>query len=131
MLRYMRCMRYEHGKGHEQDRQKKVHWLQEADAMTAEVARLLVARGRLDVVLIVTGDHSTPTAFGDHTCEPVPIAFADVLGAIGPHHSGPQYVHSDECSSLAEVIAGSRGSLGRFPALEIMPLIRRLLCAYN
>jgi len=29
-----------------------------------------------DTLIVVTGDHSTPCSFGDHTGDPVPILFA-------------------------------------------------------
>ena len=29
-----------------------------------------------DTLVVVTGDHSTPCSFGDHTGDPVPILFA-------------------------------------------------------
>lgn len=37
--------------------------------------------------ILVTGDHSTPVMFGDHSHEPVPLAIADVAdvaAALGP-----------------------------------------------
>lgn len=47
--------------------------------------------------ILITGDHSTPVMFGDHSHEPVPIAIADVADvaeALGPEqvaaiHLGP------------------------------------------
>lgn len=32
--------------------------------------------------VLVTGDHSTPVMFGDHSHEPVPIAVADVADVV-------------------------------------------------
>lgn len=37
--------------------------------------------------ILVTGDHSTPVMFGDHSHEPVPVAIADVrdiVASLGP-----------------------------------------------
>ena len=45
------------------------------------VARLSAAeKAEADVrfTIVVTGDHSTPAVFGDHSHEPVPFAIADV-----------------------------------------------------
>lgn len=41
--------------------------------------------------ILVTGDHSTPVMFGDHSHEPVPLAIADVADvaeALGPDRVG-------------------------------------------
>lgn len=95
--------------------------------MTAEIFRQLVASDRRDVVIIVTGDHTTPTVYGDHTCEPVPILVADVFDPDIPHPRDPIFISSDKCSSFGEIAAGMSGSLGRFPALEIVPMIKRIL----
>jgi hypothetical protein len=32
--------------------------------------------------ILVTGDHSTPVMFGDHSHEPVPLAYADVADVV-------------------------------------------------
>lgn len=31
-----------------------------------------------EVILCVTGDHTTPVKYGDHSAEPVPVAFGKV-----------------------------------------------------
>lgn len=107
-------------------------WLERIDAMTAEVLRLLRKSGRRDVVLVVTGDHTTPAVYGDHTCEPVPIVFCDVfdpdLNIVEQHST---YIHSDNTKKFDEIEAGIAGSLGRFPALEIMTLVKGLLHGPN
>ena len=47
------------------------------------VARLAAAEaaGRERFAVCVTGDHSTPVVFGDHSHEPVPLALAHVRRA--------------------------------------------------
>ena len=60
-------------------------------------------------VLMIAGDHSTPTTMAAHSWHPVPFA---LLAA----NSRPDTAHNfDEHSCLA-------GSLGTFPATEVMPL---------
>jgi len=119
-------------KGHEQDRDKKKLWLEKVDDMVRQILQLLCEQRRYDVVLIVTGDHTTPTVFGDHTCEPVPIVFADVFNPAAVNNmERPRYVASDDCNSFDEISAGSAGSLGRFPGIELMRLIKGLFLTNN
>lgn len=61
-------------------------------------------------VLIITGDHSTPSRLRTHTWHPVPF----LLWA-------PATVRPDDQSTFGER-ACARGGLGSFPALETMPI---------
>lgn len=62
-------------------------------------------------VLIITGDHSTPSAMKAHSWHPVPVLF------YSKNNSRP-----DNVTSFGER-ACTQGSLGvRFPAFELMPL---------
>ncbi len=60
-------------------------------------------------VIVVTGDHSTPTLFKGHSWHPVPILL----------HS--KWCRPDKVSEFSELACVS-GGLGRFPATQIMPL---------
>ena len=70
--------------GHDRAPFKKVAWLRAVDAALARLARKLEeisgsmsnSNSNSSVVVAVTGDHSTPVEFGDHSCEPVPFAAA-------------------------------------------------------
>lgn len=61
-------------------------------------------------VLVVTGDHSTPAFLKSHSWHPVPFLL----------HS--KYCRPDDVKHFEETSC-SRGGLGRFPALDIMPLM--------
>ncbi|WIA32441.1 hypothetical protein OEZ86_003263 [Tetradesmus obliquus] len=61
--------------------------------------------------ICVTGDHSTPVVFGDHSHEPVPFAMAQLV-------LGDAVVAFDELSA-------SKGCLGRFTGAGIMPLVKQ------
>lgn len=95
--------------------------------MFADVMRLLHVKQRLDIVAVLTGDHTTPTVFGDHTCEPVPVVFADIFDPDSDEERSSIFVPSDDCNAFDEISAGMHGSLGRFPGGEFMSLIKRLL----
>lgn len=61
-------------------------------------------------VLIVTGDHSTPSQLKSHSWHPVPTLIW-----------APETVRPDAASAFGETECG-RGGLGRFPATALMPL---------
>jgi 2,3-bisphosphoglycerate-independent phosphoglycerate mutase len=61
-------------------------------------------------VLVVTGDHSTPSQLKSHSWHPVPtLVWA------------PETVRSDAATAFGEMEC-SRGGLGIFPATELMPI---------
>ena len=61
-------------------------------------------------VLVVTGDHSTPSQLKAHSWHPVPTLIW-----------APETARSDAATAFGET-ACSRGGLGIFPATELMPL---------
>ncbi|MBI2862092.1 MAG: 2,3-bisphosphoglycerate-independent phosphoglycerate mutase [Chloroflexi bacterium] len=90
--------------GEDGDFQRKARMLEEADRLLPEVV------GLNPDVLAVTGDHSTPSAMAAHSWHPVPFMLRS------------RWIAPDGFERFTER-ALSRGSLGRFPALEVMPLL--------
>jgi 2,3-bisphosphoglycerate-independent phosphoglycerate mutase len=89
--------------GEDGDFQRKVQALEAAD-------RAIPALVELEPdVLVVTGDHSTPAVMASHSWHPVPF----VMRA--------RWARADGCQAFNEV-ALRQGSLGVFPAVEVMPL---------
>ncbi len=60
-------------------------------------------------VLMIAGDHSTPAIMASHSWHPVPFMLRS------------KNVRADECDMFGET-ALQRGSLGTFPAKEVLPL---------
>jgi 2,3-bisphosphoglycerate-independent phosphoglycerate mutase len=89
--------------GEDGDFDRKVHAIEEADAQLPELLRL-----NPDVV-IVTGDHSTPAALKGHSWHPVPVLLYS------------KYCRHDGVTEFSER-ACATGSLGRFPAKDLMTL---------
>ena len=61
--------------------------MEAVDAMVAQLVKRLwdaERQGRGPFSICITGDHSTPVLFGDHSHEPVPIAVAHVRSAQQP-----------------------------------------------
>ena len=74
-----------------------------------------------DVILCVTGDHTTPVTYGDHTYEPVPIAFGSVRQIYADLQAQKAAtVKFDEISS-----GQAAATLGRFQGIELVPLLKR------
>ncbi|KVI08991.1 uncharacterized protein LOC112502767 [Cynara cardunculus var. scolymus] len=75
--------------GHDKASVFKVKGLEAVDKAIGQLARLLweaESTGRFQFSLCVTGDHSTPVEYGDHSFEPVPFTLCrlkDYVGAVG------------------------------------------------
>ena len=75
--------------GHDKDPALKVRGLEAADRMVGQLVRKLWAAQQAGIAtytLCVTGDHSTPVEYGDHSFEPVPFSIchlADYVSARG------------------------------------------------
>jgi 2,3-bisphosphoglycerate-independent phosphoglycerate mutase len=90
--------------GEDGDFDRKVHAIEEVDT---QIPRLLALNPD---VFAITGDHSTPAVLKSHSWHPVPVLlFSAYARAGGPADFGET--------------SGSRGTLGRFPAKELMPLL--------
>lgn len=89
--------------GEDGDFQRKVSVIEHVDEIIPEIMAL-----KPDV-LIVTGDHSTPTLLKSHSWHPVPT----LLWSRRCRADAAQAFSEKECS---------RGELGRFRATDLMPL---------
>eukprot|EP00268_Persea_americana_P022678 TRINITY_DN2252_c0_g1_i1.p1 TRINITY_DN2252_c0_g1~~TRINITY_DN2252_c0_g1_i1.p1 ORF type:complete len:496 (-),score=111.24 TRINITY_DN2252_c0_g1_i1:795-2282(-) len=75
--------------GHDKASLLKVRALEPVDKAIGQLARLLwqaESTGKFQYSLCVTGDHSTPVEYGDHSFEPVPFALCRLesyVGAVG------------------------------------------------
>ena len=81
----------------------KVHVIEEVDA---QLPRLMALKPD---VIIVGGDHSTPSLLKSHSWHPVPILLYS------------KFVRADGIAEYGER-ACARGSLGRLPAKDLMPM---------
>ncbi|KAG0939815.1 hypothetical protein G6F57_005856 [Rhizopus arrhizus] len=59
--------------GHDKDVTKKIYYLERIDEMIGLVLQELNQRLDESYTVVVTGDHTTPALYGDHSCEPVPF----------------------------------------------------------
>ncbi|GMF12341.1 unnamed protein product [Phytophthora lilii] len=124
--------------GHDRDVAKKVHFTERADEMISVLLEGIHAEcGDEDneVTIVVTGDHTTPVKYGDHTFEPVPFAiaragaayerlqhfkYADDSNSVNNSSPGPL---TDEVTQFSE-LAVARGALGRFAGDQVMKLVK-------
>jgi 2,3-bisphosphoglycerate-independent phosphoglycerate mutase len=89
--------------GEDGDFEGKVRVIEEVDALLPRLTALEPD------VLIVTGDHSTPAVLKSHSWHPVPFLLYS------------RYCRPDNAYEFSER-ACSSGALGRFPAIQVMPL---------
>jgi 2,3-bisphosphoglycerate-independent phosphoglycerate mutase len=95
--------KYTDSRGEDGNFQEKVRMIEQFDAIVPRVVSLK------PMVLIVTGDHSTPARLASHSWHPVPTLLVsetcrpDGLTAFGERHA-------------------LRGGLGHFPGVNLMPL---------
>eukprot|EP00850_Spirogloea_muscicola_P014997 SM000111S18820 [mRNA] locus=s111:369107:371266:+ [translate_table: standard] len=141
--------------GHDKSSELKLQSLEAVDRMVLQLARMLwdaEVAGLSKYTLCVTGDHSTPVEYGDHSFEPVPFAmchlaeFVEALGGaavlqgisletfpitanwespptfVAPA-SKPGVVVSDTVDRLSEISA-ARGCLGRFQGGSMLNIIK-------
>lgn len=92
--------------GHDGNAPGKVAIIEKIDRMIAQI--LEATGGRL--ILMFSGDHSTPCAYGDHTGEPCPILFW-----------GPT-VRTDSVTTFGET-AASQGGVGRIRGLDVVNIL--------
>ena len=90
-------------RGEDGDFEAKVHAIEEVDDALPNLLK------QNPDVLIVTGDHSTPASFGMHSWHSVPFMLRS------------RWCRPDNVSEFSEQ-ACLAGGMGRFPAVDIMPL---------
>lgn len=90
-------------RGEDGDFEGKVKVIEEVDAL------LPMITGLDPDVLVITGDHSTPTQMAAHSWHPVPVLLASKLSRV------------DGVKTFDEIAAGA-GSLGRMPSMNLMAL---------
>lgn len=100
---YLHCKRPDSA-GEDGDFKKKVKAIEEIDRIIPFILKL-----KPDV-LVVTGDHSSPAVMKSHSWHPNPILLYS------------KYVRPDRILRFTERHC-QKGQLGRFPAMEVMPLM--------
>ncbi|GFQ06570.1 2 3-bisphosphoglycerate-independent phosphoglycerate mutase [Phtheirospermum japonicum] len=145
--------------GHDKASVFKAKGLEAVDRAIGQLAKLLwqaESTGSFQYYICVTGDHSTPVEYGDHSFEPVPFTICrlkDFVGAAGgesrlletsldpfPLPTGEDLADAyvsregkrDEAFKGDGVfeyneIAAARGFLGRFDGSEMMGIIKGFL----
>ncbi|OBZ83553.1 2,3-bisphosphoglycerate-independent phosphoglycerate mutase 1 [Choanephora cucurbitarum] len=104
--------------GHDRNVEKKIYYMQKIDAMIGSVvSQLRSDPGDTQYTIIVTGDHTTPVLYGDHSCEPVPFLISSVNKSMK---------NGDSVTCFNEIDA-AQGALGRFCGDQVMPLAKAFM----
>lgn len=106
---------------HDQDVEKKIYYLEKMDAMIGSVIDQLSTETETNYTIVVTGDHTTPSLYGDHSCEPVPFCISSL-------DSKNKYI--DSVRSFDEISA-SYGVLGRFCGDQVMVTVKKFMNGQN
>ena len=92
--------------GHDGDFRLKTQVIESIDVMLGKILQDL----HEDVVVVLTGDHSTPVAVKDHSADPVPVAISGADSRV------------DAVRAFDEMSVAS-GALGRIRGMDLMPIV--------
>jgi 2,3-bisphosphoglycerate-independent phosphoglycerate mutase len=111
--------------GHDCRLDLKIGFLEKIDAMVGVMVsrfmQALKSNEIQDILIVITGDHSTPVGLGDHSVEPVPVVFCRISALLSAH---PVFNDKVKCFSEIDVVTGA---LGRFPGSQMISLIQQLI----
>jgi 2,3-diphosphopglycerate-independent phosphoglycerate mutase len=100
--------------GHDKNFKLKVEFLEKIDKMLNKLLKELESINDGDWIVLLTGDHSTPCLYGDHSVEPVPFTICKLK-------DGPK----DKVEYFNEIDA-AYGELGRFTGNHVFDLVHDL-----
>lgn len=87
----------------------QVGYLEVVDAMVGQLVKQLwqaETEGRGPFTICITGDHSTPVEYGDHSHEPVPLAIAQIRFACPFVHRYAVLLRSPALVTDVDVLPG-------------------------
>lgn len=87
--------------GHDKSLKKKIEYLEKVDEMVA----MIYEKQKEDIVICLTGDHTTPWSYGDHTFQPVPVSMSKLSWIKNNKKSIVKAYNEIDCL---------KGELGRF-----------------
>lgn len=99
--------------GHDKDLKVKIEQLEKSDRAIGNLIHDLRQKD-YDTIVCVTGDHTTPVKYGDHSHEPVPF----VVGSVK--------AQSVDSTLKFDEITCAKGRLGRFSGDQIIPLLIKM-----
>ncbi|CAD8087548.1 unnamed protein product [Paramecium sonneborni] len=97
--------------GHDKSKDLKIKYIQKVDQMMHYIVTNIQLQ---DLVIAVTGDHTTPYAYVDHTFQSVPFIISKLSLLNGQKND----IQFNEISCL-------KGALGRFCGKQVMQIIKQ------
>lgn len=105
----------------------KTGFLKQVDKMLETLINNLIEdekKNDVEYTIMVTGDHTTPLLYKDHSCEPVPFCIAKIK-SLYKNTQNTNLVIDDVCSFNERHAAN--GLLGRFLGLQVMTIAKRYM----
>ena len=91
---------------HDGNAQEKILAIERTDEMVDMILKAVGDR----IVIAVTGDHSTPVTYKEHSCDPVPIVF------------WANFMRSDSAERYSEIDA-AQGGMHTIRGMDVLPLL--------
>jgi len=110
---------------HDGNIEMKCKFISKADDMLGKIIKQLQEYNhkqgnKYEYAIVVTGDHTTPLLYGDHSDEPVPFLMCKIDNITNNVTSGEQV---DQVQAFSEIDA-AQGVLGRFPGGQVFNIIK-------
>lgn len=120
--------------GHDKDLEKRLYWHEQVDKVLKfflEKWTPIYKEKGIDLTICITGDHSTPVLYGDHTHEPVPFGISTI--GLMSNENDPQSSFKNDIKDQVtcyDEVECAKGSLGRFTGCEAIEFMKNfnVLC---
>ncbi len=113
--------------GHDGNLSLKISLLEKIDQMMGKLIQDLCQEmkqnANVEYTIVVTGDHTTPVLYKDHSFEPVPFVICKLKNVIQENKSADEV---DTVRQFSEIDAAA-GILGRFPGIETFSIIKNYI----
>ncbi|KAL4460293.1 hypothetical protein ABPG74_000044 [Tetrahymena malaccensis] len=114
--------------GHDKSEAKKIQYLQKVDDMLKEFTELIKEETDSEYIICLTGDHTTPVRYGDHTFEPVPVGVtlsSNLLNELNTKkQTNDELAHYRDNVQQFDELSAAEGVLGRFVGSQLLSILK-------
>ncbi|KAJ6229233.1 cofactor-independent phosphoglycerate mutase [Anaeramoeba flamelloides] len=113
---------------HDGEPKLKRDLIQKGEEMITKIVNALAKNeDNTEYLIVVSGDHTTPCGYKDHSFEPVPFTVSTIqrtYNALNGIQEKEEFVLGSDQVEKYDEISVSRGQLGRFPGSEIIEMMK-------